>query len=184
MCCCIDDIRPQKMTTGNYFHVELKDRARNKPLACRQGSMDFLSEPLTSYYGKKKKKKLSSIFITFPIYGQLLNFCKEKKKNGGKMCTRTMFLLPWGSLVAVEFSDPETKPSPNQLVHIHMHTSERLITEANSTSQREFPSLKLTQTLKSIKSSVNTVFSIQHYVNLMLCWRRMLFKALITFQAL
>lgn len=33
-----------------------------------------------------------------------------------------MFLLPSGSLVAIEFSDPETKPSPNQLADIHMHT--------------------------------------------------------------
>lgn len=74
------------------------------------------------------------------------------------MCTHTMFLLPWGSLVAMEFSDPETKRSPNQLADIHMHTSEWLITEANSTSQREFPSLKLTQTVKSSKSSVNSVF--------------------------
>lgn len=85
------------------------------------------------------------------------------------MCTRTVFLLPWGSLEAMEFSDPETKPSPNQLADIHMHTSERLITEASSTSQREFSSLKSTQTVKGSKSSVNTVFSIQHRVKLMLC---------------
>lgn len=100
------------------------------------------------------------------------------------MCTHTMFLLPWGSLVAMEFSDPETKPSPNQLADIHMHTSEWLITEANSTSQREFPSLKLTQTVKSSKSSVNTVFSTQHCVKLVLCERQKLFKGLITFQGL
>lgn len=96
------------------------------------------------------------------------NFCnipttfklvQGKEEKGGKMCTRTMFLVPWGSLVAMEFSDPETKPSPNQLADINMHTSEWLITEANSTSQREFPSLKLTQNVKSSKSSVNTVFS-------------------------
>lgn len=159
------------MTTGNYFHKELKDCEKKKPSAHMQGSMDFLSEPLTTYYEKKKKKSFS-IFITFLIYGEVLNLCKEKKKRwggGGEMCTRTMFLLPWGSLVAMEFSDPETKPSPNQLADIHMHTSEWLITEANSTSQREFPSLKLTQTVKGSKSSVNTTFSTQHCIKLMLC---------------
>lgn len=74
------------------------------------------------------------------------------------MCTRTIVLLRRGSLVAMEFSDPETKPSPNQLADIHMHTFEWLITEANSISQRQFASLKFTQTVKSSKSSVNICF--------------------------
>lgn len=61
----------------------------------------------------------------------------------------TMFLLPWGSLEAMEFSDPETKPSPNQLADIHMHTFELLITKPNSTSKGGVSSLKMNQTLKS-----------------------------------
>lgn len=51
----------------------------------------------------------------------------------------TMFLLPWGSLVAMEFSDPETKPSPNQLADIHMHTSELLITSQTPPHREGFP---------------------------------------------
>lgn len=70
-----------------------------------------------------------------------------------------MFLLPWGSLVAMEFSDLETKPSPNQLADIHMHTFELLITEPNSTSQGGVSSLKISQTVKS-QNVANTVFSV------------------------
>lgn len=60
----------------------------------------------------------------------------------------TMCLLPWGSLVAIEFSDPETKPSQNQLVDIHMHTFESLITKPNSASQGGVSSLKMNQIVK------------------------------------
>lgn len=61
----------------------------------------------------------------------------------------TMFLLPWGSLVAMEFSDPETKPNPNQLADIHMHSFELLITKPNSTSRGGDSSLKMNQTVRS-----------------------------------
>ena len=61
----------------------------------------------------------------------------------------TMFLLPWGSLVAMEFSDPETKPSPNQLADIHLHSFELLITKPNSTSWGGDSSLKMNQTVRS-----------------------------------
>ena len=37
--------------------------------------------------------------------------------------------FPGGSLVAMEFSDPENKRSPNQLADIHMHILELLITK-------------------------------------------------------
>lgn len=52
-------------------------------------------------------------------------------------------LLPCGSLEAMEFNDPETKPSPNQLAaDIHMHTFELLITKAGSALQGGVSSLK------------------------------------------
>lgn len=58
-----------------------------------------------------------------------------------------IILLPWGSLAAMEFSDPETNPSPNQLAVIHMHILELLITQSNSTStQGGVSSLKMKQT--------------------------------------
>lgn len=41
----------------------------------------------------------------------------ERKKKEMHACT--MLLLPWVSLVAMEFSDPETKPSPNQFADVH-----------------------------------------------------------------
>lgn len=59
-----------------------------------------------------------------------------------------MFLLPWGSLEAMEFSDPETKPSPNQLADLHKHSFELLITKPNSTFQGGVSSLKMNQLKK------------------------------------
>lgn len=79
---------------------------------------------------------------------ELSNFQTEEGKKK-KLHACTMFLLPWGSLVAMEFSDPETKPSPNQLADIHLHTFELLITESNSTSQGGVSSLRISQTVKS-----------------------------------
>lgn len=72
----------------------------------------------------------------------------------------TTFLLPWGSLVAMEFSDPETNPSPNQLAVIHMHILELLITESNSTSHGGVSSLKIKQMERNQKCPVNTAFSL------------------------
>jgi len=46
-----------------------------------------------------------------------------------------VLVLPWGSLEAMEFSDPETKPSPNQLADIHMHIFKLLIKKSNSASR-------------------------------------------------
>lgn len=154
---------PQKIT-GNYFHKELKDCAKSKPQpTC--GEIRFSRVNLWQVIMKKiffNIHNFSNVWTTFKLL-------QGKEERVGGMCTHTMFLLPWGSLVAMEFSDPETKPSPNQLANIHMHTSEWLITEANSTFQREFPSLMLTQTVKSSKSSINIVFSTRHCIKLMLC---------------
>lgn len=72
----------------------------------------------------------------------------------------TTFLLPWGSLVAMEFSDPETNPSPNQLAVIHMHILELLITDSNYTSHGGVSSLKIKQTERNQKCPVNTEFSL------------------------
>lgn len=64
------------------------------------------------------------------------------------MHASTMFLLPWGSLEAMELSDPETKPSPNQLADIHMH-----IWAANYTAKLHLKGgvspLKMNQTVKN-----------------------------------
>lgn len=43
---------------------------------------------------------------------------KKEREKEKEMHACTMFLFPWGSLEAMEFSDPETKPSPNQLADI------------------------------------------------------------------
>lgn len=71
----------------------------------------------------------------------------ERKKKEMHACT--MLLLPWVSLVAMEFSDPETKPSPNQFADVHKHTLELLITKPNSSPQGWVSSLKMSQTVKS-----------------------------------
>lgn len=96
------------------------------------------------------KKKSIQTFQNSALYKYTANFqtfTEERKKKEMHACT--MFLLPWGSLVEMEFSDPETKPSPNQLADIHMHTFELLITESNSTSQGGVSSLKMSQAVKS-----------------------------------
>lgn len=61
----------------------------------------------------------------------------------------TMLPVPRGSLIAMQFSDPETNPSPDELATIHMQTFQLLITESNSSSQGGISPLKMRQTLKS-----------------------------------
>lgn len=53
-----------------------------------------------------------------------------------------MLTLPWGSLVAMQFSDPETKPSSNELADPHMQAVQLLITKSNSSSQGGIPSFE------------------------------------------
>ena len=54
-----------------------------------------------------------------------------------------MCILPSGSLAAMEFSDPETYRSQNQLADINMHAVENLITNAGSASHGRDSSLKM-----------------------------------------
>lgn len=103
---------------------------------------------------KKKSAKKSMKHLTIQQCASTLSTFKlyqRKKQKGGKIAwMHNVILLPWGSLAAMEFSDPETNPSPNQLAVIHMHILELLITESNSTStQGGVSSLKMKQTERS-----------------------------------
>ena len=54
-----------------------------------------------------------------------------------------MCILPSGSLAAMEFSDPETYRSQNQLADINMRGVEHLITNAGSAPRGRDSSLKM-----------------------------------------
>lgn len=92
-----------------------------------------------------------------------------------------LFFLLWGSLVAMEFSDPETNLSPNQLADIWMHTLELLIQSQTPPLREDFPLWRLWKAQNVVQTLVLVASTVQRWA-VVSKWN--IFKGLIMFQGL